>query len=254
MSEIILPTRMVLQGQKSKLQAARRGHELLKKKSDALSVKFREILGKILDAKEQMVAACDEAMFSTTQVKFTAGDNIKYAVLETVTQNTNTKVKMRMENIAGVLLPVFELNTDQQGKEELTGLSKGGKRVQECRQKYLKVLEGLVKLASLQTAFAALDEVIKITNRRVNALEYVVIPRVEDTIHYIESEMSEMEREEFFRLKMVQKTKKKKVEEQEKILAALKTTSGGKGSSSSGADAGGGSILNEGDDDQDLVV
>jgi V-type H+-transporting ATPase subunit D len=49
MSEIILPTRMVLQAQKGKLIAARRGHELLKKKSDALSVKFREILGQILE-------------------------------------------------------------------------------------------------------------------------------------------------------------------------------------------------------------
>lgn len=45
----ILPTRMVLQQQKAKLAAAKRGHDLLKKKSDALSVKFREILSKIIN-------------------------------------------------------------------------------------------------------------------------------------------------------------------------------------------------------------
>jgi vacuolar-type H+-ATPase subunit D/Vma8 len=59
-----------------------------------------------------------------------------------------------MENIAGVFLPVFELQEDSQGIQELTGLAKGGKRVQECRSKHLKVLEQLVKLASLQVEFS----------------------------------------------------------------------------------------------------
>lgn len=54
-----------------------------------------------------------------------------------------------------------------------------------------------------------LDEVIKMTNRRVNALEHVVIPRLENTISYINSELDEMDREEFFRLKKVQGKKKK---------------------------------------------
>ena len=51
----------------------------------------------------------------------------------------------------------------------------------------------------MQTSFAKLDEAIKVTNRRVNALEYVVIPRIENTINYIMSELDEMEREEMFR-------------------------------------------------------
>jgi len=60
-----------------------------------------------------------------------------------------------------------------------------------------------------------LDEVIKMTNRRVNALEHVVIPRLENTISYINSELDEMDREEFFRLKKIQGKKKKDTKEKE---------------------------------------
>ncbi|KAH7815107.1 putative V-type proton ATPase subunit D [Monocercomonoides exilis] len=258
MTENIVPTRMVLQAQQAKMVAAKRGHELLKKKSDALSVKFRDILGKILDAKNELVTLVNEALFSTSHMKYTTGDQIKYAVRETVSSTTPTKVTMHMENLAGVLLPVFELQQEGSGGTELTGLAKGGKRVQECKDKHMAVVEQVVKLASLQTAFSALDEVIKVTNRRVNALEYVMIPQLEEIIHYIDSEMSEMEREEFFRLKMVQKGKKKKADEQEReqkqkeeelLAAGISVTSSSSSSSSEGAE----SLLTK-DEDDDIVV
>ena len=73
----------------------------------------------------------------------------------------------------------------------------------------------LIELASMQTSFLTLDEALKVTNRRVNALEHVVIPRIEGSIAYIIAELDEMEREEFFRLKMIQKKKKKALEEKE---------------------------------------
>ena len=68
-----------------------------------------------------------------------------------------------------------------------------------CREVYKKAVETLVELASLQTAFVILDEVIKVVNRRVNAIEHVIIPRTENTIAYIVSELDELDREEFYR-------------------------------------------------------
>lgn len=81
----------------------------------------------------------------------------------------------------------------------LTGLGRGGQQVLRSKEVYAKAVETLVELASLQTAFMILDEVIRATNRRVNAIEHVVIPRLDNTIKYIISELDEMDREEFFR-------------------------------------------------------
>jgi len=79
----------------------------------------------------------------------------------------------------------------------------------KAKEVYAKAIETLVELASLQTAFTILDEVIRATNRRVNAIEHVIMPRLENTIKYIMSELDEMDREEFFRLKKVQGKKKR---------------------------------------------
>lgn len=81
----------------------------------------------------------------------------------------------------------------------LTGLGRGGQQILKSREVYAKALETLVELASLQTAFMILDDVIRATNRRVNAIEHVVIPRLDNTVKYIMSELDEADREEFFR-------------------------------------------------------
>lgn len=59
-----------------------------------------------------------------------------------------------------------------------------------------------------------LDDVIKTTNRRVNALEYVLLPRLDNTINYIGAELDEQDREEFFRLKKIQGKKRREKEEE----------------------------------------
>ena len=64
----------------------------------------------------------------------------------------------------------------------LTGLGRGGQQVLRSKEVYAKAVETLVELASLRTAFMILDEVIRATNRRVNAIEHVIIPRLENTI------------------------------------------------------------------------
>merc|ERR1711972_340161 len=104
------------------------------------------------------------------------------------------------------------------------GVAHGGAVINACKDTYFKAVEALIRLASLQTAFKTLDEEIKMTSRRVNALEYVLIPRLEEIIAYIILEMDEQDREEFFRVKKVVEKKKQRMERER--LAELAASGG----------------------------
>lgn len=119
--------------------------------------------------------------------------------------------------------------------------------MQKARETYTKALHTLVELASLQTAFVILDEVIRMTNRRVNAIEHVIIPKLENTISYIVSELDEMDREEFFRLKKVQAKKKRNQDAEDTKKRAAKQQSQDDNEAEGGERKG--DLLAEGKDD-----
>merc|ERR1711915_926934 len=96
------------------------------------------------------------------------------------------------------------------GDNQSLSLVGGGKKIVSVREKFTTLLEMMVKLASLQTSFVTLDEALKVTNRRVNALENVTIPKIQKTLDYISRELDELEREDFTRIKKVQGKKEEK--------------------------------------------
>ena len=212
MSRQILPSRMALQVQKAKIVSAKKGHELLKKKSDALKAHFRKILVEILQVKKSMGKDFSDAMLALASANYAAGE-FSRNVVDQVKERANVKLNVATDNIAGVHLPKFKI---REMEEEASfdsvplGLTAGGQQIKNCREKFRVLLDLLVKIAGLQTSFLTLDECIKITNRRVNALEYVVIPRVQGFISYIQKELDEIDREDFFRLKRTTDKKKKK--------------------------------------------
>ena len=178
------------------------------------------------------------AAFSLAEVTYAVGGDIGYQIQESAKQ-ARFRVRTKQENVSGVFLPQFESYTVEQNNDfALTGLGKGGQQVQRCRETYARAVETLVELASLQTAFVILDEVIKVVNRRVNAMwvssaskpipeltstsEHVIIPRTENTIKYINSELDELDREEFFRLKKVSNKKRNDAAEEEAARVAKK--------------------------------
>lgn len=202
----IFPSRGAQSSMKARLKGAQTGHSLLKKKADALQLRFRMILKKIIDTKMLMGDVMKEASFSMAEVKFVSGDIGQY-----VLQNISTaqiKIRSKKDNVAGVNLPVFETFSEGADRYELTAIARGGQSVAKLKKCFNQAVKLLVDLASMQTSFITLDAAIKVTNRRVNAIEHVIIPRIERTLAYIISELDELEREEFYRLKKIQDKKK----------------------------------------------
>eukprot|EP00796_Vickermania_ingenoplastis_P005562 gene5562-4015_t len=217
-----LPSRMSLITFQQRLTGAEKGHSLLKKKADALALRYRHVMAELYKAKMEAADQIKGSYFTITQAQFIAGD-ISLAVTESLKMPTYT-MELHVDNIAGVQVPSFQPQNEMQnmptvvgkrGEQRVSsptfigaGMGKGGEQIKAARTAFVQTLSLLVKISSLQASWVTLDLAQKVTNRRVNALEKVVIPRVQNTLSYITSELDEQEREEFFRLKLVKKKKK----------------------------------------------
>jgi len=263
----VFPSRMVLTALKERVQAARTGHSLLKRKSDAIKANLNLILKDIMVLKRKLFReTLRDANFSHTDAAYYAG---KFNVQ--VIENTTTasfRIKTGIKNIAGVKLPDFSRADESlymtpadasssggggAGGQARTvmGLSAGGREVAKCKDQFLVALQSLVRLATLQTALKTLDDALKITNRRVNALEFVVLPTLENTISYVLSELDELEREDQYRIKKVKdlrmrdaaiEAEERRLENRRRVRLGLPPLGGGSSSSSGGGggDKGGG--------------
>lgn len=123
------------------------------------------------------------AFFSLTQAEYAAG-NFRSKVLESQ-MTASVRVSTRTDNVAGVKLPVFSAYEARSDAQENLGLAGGGRQINNCKEKFGEYLKSLIKLASLQTSFITMDEALKVTNRRVNALDNVTIPKIDKTLDYI---------------------------------------------------------------------
>ena len=103
----IFPTRMALTNMKLKLKGAQTGHSLLKRKSEALTKRFRGITVKIDELKRKMGQVMQLASFSLAEVQYITGD-ISYQIQES-SKSAQLRVRAKQENVSGVMLPAFEM-------------------------------------------------------------------------------------------------------------------------------------------------
>ncbi|ELQ74180.1 Vacuolar H+-ATPase V1 sector, subunit D [Trachipleistophora hominis] len=199
----VFPTRMNLTLTKNRLKSAEKGYSLLKRKSEALQVKHRQIQHKLEKEQHNLKTAITNAYYLLAKAEF-LGSNIKMFLYEC--SRSPVSIESSIEQVSGVFLPVYTLKQDV--GNPLLFLDKSGSAYLSARNAFRTVIGRLIELASLKNSFVILDEVLKNTNRRVNALDFMLIPRINNTIDYINAELDEQDREEFFRLKKIQKTKK----------------------------------------------
>ncbi len=200
--EGIKPTRMELLKLRKRVVLAVRGHKLLKEKRDALVAEFLSIAGSVRSIRneaQQQLARAYEDLLAAQAIMGTG------AVKE-VSWNTDQdiQVHMRSRNIMGVTVPLLEMD-----KAERTVVRRGygfvdtTARLDEACRKMEQALTIIVKLAEVEETVRRLALEVEKTKRRVNALEYIVIPRLSATVKYIRMRLDEIERESFTRLKKI---------------------------------------------------
>ena len=152
MSKQILPSRMNLALFKQKKIGAKKGYDLLKKKSDALKKAFRDIMIKILETKKRMGRDYNESLVALAEANFAAGDLSK-SVFDSVGTKSNVRLNVTSDNVAGVHLPIFSIRGDGAGGESedssMLGLTGGGAAIQKCRDRFQKFLKNLIDIASM---------------------------------------------------------------------------------------------------------
>lgn len=204
MAEIlnVKPTRMELLKLKRRIKLASKGHKLLKEKQDALIMEFFTIYDEALSLRKELNQKMVEAFDALRMAEIDVGVSRIREIALGVTPNK--EVEIRKRNIMGVPVPLIEAESFRRSIED-RGYSfvSTSPSVDTAAQKFEEVLELAIRLAEVEETLKRLAREIEKTKRRVNALEYIIIPRMEVTVKFIEQRLDEIERENFFRLKRI---------------------------------------------------
>ena len=195
------PTRMELKKLKTRLSTAVRGHKLLKDKSDEMIRRFSLIIKENKRLREEV-----EALLSLTLKQFSVARSLMgSAVVETAFAMPSVAVQLdcKEESIMGVDVPSIQLNRERKSEDlpytyaEITGEADYSVKMAS------DLLPKMIELAQTEKTVRMLADEIERNKRRVNALEYVMIPQLEETIKYIKDKLDENERAAVVRLMKV---------------------------------------------------
>jgi len=203
--EGINPTRMELLKLKQREKLAVKGYNLLKEKRNALIMEFFNILDRVRRARERVEKKLKEAFEDLTEAQIIMGDMAVNKAAMAVKEFL--KVEIDSRNIMGVVVPVVEIeSTERSMVERGYGLVDTSVKLDEVAKKFEESVSLIVELGEIEKSVRLLAREIESTKRRVNTLENIIIPRLQNTVSYIEMRLEEMERENFVRLKMIKES------------------------------------------------
>ena len=189
----VTPTRMVLNQMKGRLRTATRGHKLLKDKRDEEMRQFMEIVRRNKALREKVERGLTEAFAAMSM----ASAVMSPEMLEQSLLYARRKVEFGVseKNIMSVNVPVYDFKTTaaEQAGSLPYGFAQTSGELDDALTKLYEVFEDMLALAEVEKTMQLLAEDIEKTRRRVNALEYVMIPELQENIRYITMKLAENE-------------------------------------------------------------
>ncbi len=204
--EGVHPTRMELLDMNKRIALAVKGHKLLKEKRDSLMTEFLKRVDQAKGPREALRVTMERAYEDLIRAEALMSQGNVKAIASSTPELSGINITFR--NIVGVKVPKIEYSADEKsrGGYDLTFTSS---KLDEACDDFNQALKHILNLVETEEAIRRLGEEIKRTKRRVNALEYIMIPRLNNTRRYIKMRLEEMERESFVRLKRVKLKKSK---------------------------------------------
>lgn len=198
----VKPTRSELMKLKKKIKLAKSGYNLLKKKRDGLILDFFEIMKRAKTIRQELNENYKIAL-NKINIARTLESDLKIKSLAMAIKD-KPMIELKTKNLMGVIVPKIESNAIQKHfMERGYGVATSSSAIDESAYSYEKVVENIIVAAEVETSMKKLLNEIEKTKRRVNALEFSVIPQMEKLEKFIRFRLEEMEREGIFRLKRI---------------------------------------------------
>jgi V/A-type H+-transporting ATPase subunit D len=218
MAKDVKPTRKNLMQIEDRIELSERGHDTLEKKRDGLIMEFMDILDQAQDVRADLEDDYELAQQKINMARAMEGDVAVRGAAAALKEHPETTTESK--NIMGVVVPQIESSKVRKGLDERGyGVLGTSARIDEAAEAYEELLESIILAAEVETAMKKMLTEIETTKRRVNALEFKLLPDLNDNKEYIEQKLEEQEREEIFRLKKI-KGKKEQEEKEERAAAA----------------------------------
>ena len=197
------PTRMVLNQRKTRLKTATRGHKLLKDKRDELMRQFMDVVRRNQELRIKVEEGLTEAFAALSVASAVMSPEMLEQSL--LYPRQSVELGMGFKNIMSVNVPVYDFRTKSADAGDIYpyGLAQTSGELDDAMTALSGVFEDMLELAQVEKTMQMLAQEIEKTRRRVNALEYVMIPELQADIKYITMKLEENENSTKVRLMKV---------------------------------------------------
>jgi V/A-type H+-transporting ATPase subunit D len=198
----IKPTRSELINLKRRIALSERGYKILKMKRDGLILEFFKVLANAKDSRGELLKKYERAVESMALANTVEGAiGVKSAAFSV---KEVPQIVLSSKNIMGVVVPEIESSKVRKSlMDRGYGVLGTTSIIDETATSFEDLVESIIESAEIETTMKRLLQEIESTKRRVNALEFKVIPELTEARNFIKMRLDEMEREELFRLKKI---------------------------------------------------